>query len=54
MLIRPQQPEPDEPGSVEYSYQVWRQQRNENVINETRTQAEVAGETGFHIYCISY
>ncbi|THH01214.1 hypothetical protein EW026_g1443 [Hermanssonia centrifuga] len=36
------QPEPDEPGSVEYSYQVWRQQRNENVINETRTQAEVA------------
>ena len=40
----PQQPEPDEPGSVEYNYQVWRQQRNEQVINDTRAQAEDAGE----------
>ena len=39
-----QQPEQDEPGSVEYNYQVWRQQRNEQVINDTRTQADVAGE----------
>ncbi|KAI0348333.1 hypothetical protein BDW22DRAFT_1350515 [Trametopsis cervina] len=36
------QPEPDEPGSVEYNYQVWRQQRNEQVINETSEQADVA------------
>ncbi|KAI0814821.1 hypothetical protein BC629DRAFT_1467282 [Irpex lacteus] len=36
------QPEPDEPGSVEYNYQVWRQQRNEQVISETRAQADVA------------
>ncbi|EKM61656.1 uncharacterized protein PHACADRAFT_248390 [Phanerochaete carnosa HHB-10118-sp] len=36
------QPEPDEPGSMEYNYQVWRQQRNENIINETRAQADVA------------
>lgn len=36
------QPEPDEPGSVDYNHQVWRQQRNENIINETRAQADVA------------
>ncbi|KAJ3557772.1 hypothetical protein NM688_g1286 [Phlebia brevispora] len=38
------QPEPDEPGSVEYNYQVWRQQRNEQAINDTRAQAEDAGK----------
>ncbi|KAH9948210.1 hypothetical protein B0H21DRAFT_890681 [Amylocystis lapponica] len=36
------QPEADEPGSVQYNYQVWRQQRNEQVIATTRAQAEVA------------
>ncbi|OBZ68569.1 WD repeat-containing protein mip1 [Grifola frondosa] len=36
------QPEADEPGSVQYNYQVWRQQRNEQVIGETQRQAEVA------------
>ncbi|KAG6849018.1 hypothetical protein H0H93_011963, partial [Arthromyces matolae] len=29
------QAEPDEPGSVQYNYQVWRQQRNEQVQQET-------------------
>jgi regulator-associated protein of mTOR len=38
-----QQAEPDEPGSVQYNYQVWRQQRNEQINNETQTQAAVAG-----------
>ncbi|KAL6307817.1 hypothetical protein BKA93DRAFT_767971 [Sparassis latifolia] len=37
------QPEVDEPGSLQYNYQVWRQQRNEHVIAQTRTQAETAG-----------
>ncbi|CCM02264.1 uncharacterized protein FIBRA_04347 [Fibroporia radiculosa] len=36
------QPEADEPGSVQYNYQVWRQQRNEEVLSTTRGQAEVA------------
>ncbi|KZP15647.1 hypothetical protein FIBSPDRAFT_895647 [Athelia psychrophila] len=36
------QAEGDEPGSVQYNYQVWRQQRNSRVINETDTQIEVA------------
>ncbi|KAI6031242.1 hypothetical protein BKA83DRAFT_4197573 [Pisolithus microcarpus] len=37
------QAEADEPGSVEYNYQVWRQQRNEQLITEAQpktTQAE--------------
>jgi regulator-associated protein of mTOR len=38
-----QQTEADEPGSVQYNYQVWRQQRNEQVITETQKQAIVAG-----------
>ncbi|KAI0370082.1 hypothetical protein BV20DRAFT_1113337 [Pilatotrama ljubarskyi] len=33
------QPEADEPGSVQYNYQVWRQQRNEQVIEDTHKQA---------------
>ena len=37
-----QQPEADEPGSVQYNYQLWRQQRNEQVLTTTRTQAEIA------------
>lgn len=32
----------DEPGSTQYNYQIWRQQRNEQTDNETRSQAEVA------------
>uniref|UniRef100_A0A0W0FX59 C2H2-type domain-containing protein n=1 Tax=Moniliophthora roreri TaxID=221103 RepID=A0A0W0FX59_MONRR len=36
------QTEADEPGSVQYNYQVWRQQRNEQVDVETRSQADVA------------
>ena len=33
-----------EPGSVQYNYQVWRQQRNDNVIKDTQTQAPIAGK----------
>ncbi|EPS99346.1 hypothetical protein FOMPIDRAFT_1124614, partial [Fomitopsis schrenkii] len=36
------QPEADEPGSVQYNYQLWRQQRNEQVLGTTRAQAEMA------------
>ncbi|KAH7920933.1 hypothetical protein BV22DRAFT_765532 [Leucogyrophana mollusca] len=36
------QAEADEPGSIQYNYQVWRQQRNEQVIAETQSQAIVA------------
>ncbi|KAH7911589.1 raptor N-terminal caspase like domain-containing protein [Hygrophoropsis aurantiaca] len=36
------QAEADEPGSIQYNYQVWRQQRNEQIIAETQTQAIVA------------
>ncbi|KAF8644262.1 hypothetical protein AX16_008617 [Volvariella volvacea WC 439] len=36
------QTEADEPGSVEYNYQVWRQQRNEQVIGETMQQSMYA------------
>lgn len=39
-----QQAEADEPGSVQYNYQVWRQQRNGRVISEIETQIEVARE----------
>ncbi|KAF9058349.1 hypothetical protein BDP27DRAFT_1344006 [Rhodocollybia butyracea] len=38
------QAEADEPGSVQYNYQIWRQQRNEKVDTETRSQAEVASD----------
>uniref|UniRef100_D8PM15 Raptor N-terminal CASPase-like domain-containing protein n=1 Tax=Schizophyllum commune (strain H4-8 / FGSC 9210) TaxID=578458 RepID=D8PM15_SCHCM len=34
--------EADEPGSIEYNYQVWRQQRNEIVNVETEHQAPIA------------
>jgi regulator-associated protein of mTOR len=40
--IRLQQAEADEPGSVQYNYQVWRQQRNEQIIAEVDTQSDVA------------
>ncbi|KAI0829041.1 hypothetical protein BC628DRAFT_1362076 [Trametes gibbosa] len=33
------QPEADEPGSVQYNYQVWRQQRNEKVLEDTHKQS---------------
>ncbi|KAH9934060.1 raptor N-terminal caspase like domain-containing protein [Epithele typhae] len=36
------QPEVDEPGSVQYNYQVWRQQRNEHVMEDTEKQAREA------------
>ncbi|KAH9056937.1 raptor N-terminal caspase like domain-containing protein [Lactarius vividus] len=36
------QAEADEPGSLEYNYQAWRQQRNEQVLSETLNQAEIA------------
>lgn len=36
------QAEADEPGSFEYNYQAWRQQRNEQIIPETRSHAEIA------------
>lgn len=36
------QPESQEPGSVHYNEQMWRQQRNEKVLQETQAQAEVA------------
>ncbi|KZT01152.1 WD40 repeat-like protein [Laetiporus sulphureus 93-53] len=36
------QPEQEEPGSVQYNYQIWRQQQIEQVLHTTRAQAEVA------------
>lgn len=36
------QPEVDEPGSVQYNYQVWRQQRNEQVVGDTEKQSREA------------
>ncbi|KAH7886310.1 hypothetical protein F5I97DRAFT_1879356 [Phlebopus sp. FC_14] len=36
------QAEADEPGSIQYNYQVWRQQRNEQVLAETQSQILVA------------
>ncbi|KAI0756148.1 hypothetical protein C8Q80DRAFT_1115762 [Daedaleopsis nitida] len=36
------QPEVDEPGSVQYNYQVWRQQRNERVVEDTEKQSREA------------
>ncbi|KAK0233895.1 raptor N-terminal caspase like domain-containing protein [Armillaria fumosa] len=36
------QTEADEPGSIQYNHQVWRQRRNEKVDVETRSQAEIA------------
>ncbi|KIK81985.1 hypothetical protein PAXRUDRAFT_832495 [Paxillus rubicundulus Ve08.2h10] len=39
------QAEADEPGSTQYNYQVWRQQRNEHVIAETHSQALVAEDS---------
>ncbi|KAH8113253.1 hypothetical protein DFH11DRAFT_1601015 [Phellopilus nigrolimitatus] len=36
------QPEGQEPGSVQYNEQMWRQQRNEKVVLETQAQADLA------------
>jgi len=44
------QAEADEPGSVQYNYQVWRQQRNEQIIAETDTQSEVAQNSRWDKY----
>ncbi|KAH8822774.1 hypothetical protein DL96DRAFT_1619182 [Flagelloscypha sp. PMI_526] len=38
------QAENDEAGSIEYNYQMWRHQRNEQMLNQTKTQAAVAEE----------
>lgn len=43
LIIETQQAEADEPGSVQYNYQVWRQQRNEGVITDTQAHAPLAG-----------
>jgi regulatory associated protein of mTOR len=39
-----QQAEADEPGSIQYNHQIWRQQRNDLAINEVETQKYVARE----------
>ncbi|KAF7965708.1 hypothetical protein HWV62_42187 [Athelia sp. TMB] len=44
------QAEGDEPGSIQYNYQVWRQQRNSRVINETDTQIDVAQDSKWDKY----
>ncbi|KAF7347293.1 Target of rapamycin complex 1 subunit mip1 [Mycena venus] len=36
------QAEADEPGSIQFNYQLWRQQRNETVIDETQQHIEIA------------
>ncbi|KAF7302526.1 WD-REPEATS-REGION domain-containing protein [Mycena chlorophos] len=36
------QAEADEPGSIQFNYQMWRQQRNETVIEETARQVDLA------------
>ncbi|KAJ7070515.1 hypothetical protein C8F01DRAFT_382159 [Mycena amicta] len=36
------QAEADEPGSIQFNYQMWRQQRNETVLEETTRQVDVA------------
>ncbi|KAJ6454525.1 raptor N-terminal caspase like domain-containing protein [Mycena vitilis] len=36
------QAEADEPGSIQFNYQLWRQGRNENVIDETQQHIEIA------------
>jgi len=36
------QTEADEAGSIQYNYQVWRQQRNDQVLTVTESQSEVA------------
>ncbi|KAJ7699184.1 raptor N-terminal caspase like domain-containing protein [Mycena metata] len=36
------QAEADEPGSIQFNYQLWRQTRNENVIDETQQHIEIA------------
>ena len=38
-----QQVESHEPGSTTYNEQLWRRSRNEKIIGETQTQAEIAG-----------
>ncbi|KAI0066602.1 hypothetical protein BV25DRAFT_1820620 [Artomyces pyxidatus] len=38
------QTEADEPGSLEYNHQAWRQQRNHRVLSETIKQAPVAAD----------
>ena len=38
------QPEAEEPGSIQYNEQMWRQQRNEGIIQETLAQADIARE----------
>lgn len=42
LIFRLQQQEADEPGSIQYNYQMWRTERNEQIQSEVETQAEVA------------
>lgn len=42
-IVPTQQAEADEPGSVQYNYQIWRQQRVDQVLQETQAQAHLAG-----------
>lgn len=42
LIYRLQQQEADEPGSIQYNYQMWRTDRNEQIQSEVETQAEVA------------
>ncbi|KIY50498.1 hypothetical protein FISHEDRAFT_39035, partial [Fistulina hepatica ATCC 64428] len=42
------QAEPDEPGSVQYTYQVWRQDRNERVLAQSLSQVATAKETNWN------
>lgn len=39
------QPEAEEPGSIQYNEQMWRQQRNEGIIQETQAQIDIARES---------
>lgn len=45
-----QQTEADEPGSVQYNYQVWRQRRNEQINIETQGQAAAAGKYVYNLF----
>ena len=42
------QTEADEPGSVQYNYQVWKRERNDHVSRDTSAQAPITGKL-FHL-----
>lgn len=41
--------ESHEPGSTTYNAQLWRRSRNEKIVGETQTQAEIAGKCKVHL-----